>query len=152
MTYNTITPIVADFVINEVGENEQFQFDTVIAKFDYRKYRKNMTAAQAVEFSFYNCPEAISYMIKKGLIEKIEDQKYRLSDLSVKIKPYKSYDAYSKSQEDKVRLEWYTTRNAKRIYATYWWTFGFAVAGFLISAYLLWLKIREPIIQAHLHP
>jgi len=31
--------------------------------------------------------------------------------------------------------------NAKRISKTYWWTFGIAVVGFLISVYLLILKI-----------
>ena len=37
----------------------------------------------------------------------------------------------------------YDFRNAKRVYKSYWWTFGIAVAAFLISLVLLIIKLRE---------
>jgi hypothetical protein len=40
----------------------------------------------------------------------------------------------------KLRLD---VSNAKRINSTYWWTFSFAVIGFIISLVLLMLRISE---------
>lgn len=48
-----------------------------------------------------------------------------------------------RQKKRKERKELIDLKNAERIFTTYWWTFGFAVAGLAISIYLLILKLKE---------
>jgi hypothetical protein len=56
------------------------------------------------------------------------------------------YNIFIKKQDQKLE---YDLKNAKRVYQTYWFTFGIAVLAFLISLVLVILKIREPATPAH---
>lgn len=61
----------------------------------------------------------------------IENGGYKNFIDNIKVKKIKK-EAYD---EEKSR---YDLANAKRIYKTYWWTFGFALAAFLISLFNLY--------------
>ncbi|HYJ64519.1 MAG TPA: hypothetical protein VEV62_12300 [Parafilimonas sp.] len=70
-----------------------------------------------------------------------EAKVYKITEIGI------SYYNYLRDEMEKERLGFeklkIDTKNAKRIFKTYWWTFGFAVAGFLISLVLLILKLKE---------
>lgn len=77
-----------------------------------------------------------------------------LTEIGRKVKSSGGHFSYLKNIEDKVIAETerqklndeklkYDVKNAKRIFKTYWWTFGIAIAGFAISLVLAILKVIE---------
>jgi hypothetical protein len=67
--------------------------------------------------------------------------KMTLAEYEEKIKK----DQEKKKTYDELSLEKLSIdlKNAKRVYQTYWWTFGIAVAGFIISIVLLILRFAD---------
>ena len=77
-----------------------------------------------------------------------------LTEIGRKVKSAGGHFAYLKNIADKEFAETerqklsdeklkYDVKNAKRIFKTYWWTFGIAIAGFAISLVLAILKVIE---------
>lgn len=81
-------------------------------------------------------------LINYSLITKSEDNDniYYLTERGRNFKSFadETQKALRKEQKEIVDL-----RNSERIFKTYWWTFGIAVAAFLISLCLLFLKLAE---------
>lgn len=57
----------------------------------------------------------------------------------------KRIESEAKKSSDELNKEklTYDVKNAKRVYESYWYTFGFALAGFILSLALFILKIYE---------
>jgi phage anti-repressor protein len=122
---NNVNPIRLLDRIHEIGfaEKEIDQQATMNGNTNIYSYTIKSSGLHFIEKlpeSFNNKP--YSYYLKLS-VEK-----------EIKIKEKEDLD----NQKLKIDLE-----NAKRIFKTYWWTFGIAVAAFLISLSLLIFKIIE---------
>src|ERR1044072_3535592 len=89
--------------------------------------------------------ETIQEMLNLHLLEMVNNSynNIRISDYGVKvlskqIEKERKEEIKERLAQEKLEIDY---KNAKRVFKTYWWTFGFAVVGLLISLFLLFLKI-----------
>jgi hypothetical protein len=88
--------------------------------------------------------EAIATLENLEYIDNINEDKYRLTELGKQVKYAGGHFAYLKKNAEKSIADTerqrlndeklkYDVKNAKRIFKTYWWTFGISILGFLLA-------------------
>lgn len=81
-------------------------------------------------------------LLNYGLIAKSQDNDH-IYYLTERGRNFKSFEEEAVKQFRKEQKEVIDLKNSKRIYTTYWFTFGTAIASFVIAIILLILKLKE---------
>ena len=67
----------------------------------------------------------------------------KITWINGKMWKYETYEEYMIDEDRKRKKAELDLKIAKKLHSTYWWTFVLAVGGFLISIYLLILKLQD---------